>query len=267
MKPTERYQLELREFRTSMESNFLRALKIIGAALVLFTVIFLAQRSAGTPDHLTLHPQSMNGLIGVFTAPLLHADMKHLVGNLMGIGILGVLAFTIVPRATVRALPLVWLGAGLGTWFLGRSESAHLGASGVTHGLAFLLFTLMLYRRDRSSIAAFFVAFFFFGGMLLTVFPREWNVSWEYHLSGAVFGFLAALLFRKLDQRAPEPRYSWDDDAEAELDAIDIELELPRPEDVPVLWHRQEASRGQVLPFQRPAQRSTPSESSPAQND
>jgi membrane associated rhomboid family serine protease len=255
MKPTERYALELREFRQALENNFRRALKWVAAGLVFIFVIFFAQQSAGTPDFLLLHPQSPQGLLGILTAPLLHGDMKHVLGNLMGLGILGCLALTLVPRATVRALPLIWIGAGIGTWVLGRSESAHLGASGITHGLAFLLFALLLYRRDRSSIAAFFIAFFFFGGMLITVFPREWNVSWEYHLSGAVFGFLAAILFRKLDQRAPQPRYSWDDDAEAD-EQQSTELELPRPEQVPVLWQRTETEQGKVLLFKR----STPPE-------
>ena len=101
--------------------------------------------------------------------------------------ILGTLAGTVFPRATLRALPLIWLGSGLGTWLI-ATGGFHLGASGVTHGLGFLVFTLGVLRRDRPAIAAALIAFFFFGGMLVSVLPHEIGVSWEYHLAGAVVG-------------------------------------------------------------------------------
>lgn len=251
MKPTERYQLELREYRQALDRQWRRGLPWVLGAIGLLVLIFLAQARAGTPEFLLLHPQSPAGALGILSAPLLHGDLKHLVGNLMGVGVLGLLAATLVPNAALRALPLIWLLAGIGTWVLGRPESGHLGASGITHGLAFFLFVQLLRRRDTASLGGFGVAFFLFGGMLLTVFPREWGVSWEYHLSGALAGLLAAFLFHGRDAVAPQPRYSWDDD-EAEAQAIHDPLEPPRPDEVPVLWHRapvQDERRGVVLRF------------------
>ena len=114
-----------------------------------------------------------------------------------------------------------------------------------------LLETALL-RRDRASIAAALIAFFFFGGMLLTVLPREMGVSWESHLSGAVAGILAGLLFRRADPIPPRRRYSWEDEGEPEPEET---LELPSPTGVPVIWHRRpelEPRSGVVLPFRRP---------------
>jgi len=163
--------------------------------------------------------------------------------------VLGTLAGTVFPRATIRALPLIWLGAGFGTWLIGTG-GYHLGISGVTHGLGFLVFTLALLRRDRASIAAALIAFFFFGGMLLTVLPQQWGVSWEYHFSGALMGVLAGVLWRRADPMPPRRRYSWEDEPEAELEWQ--ELEPSRPDDVPILWQRPaRPPGGAVLPFRR----------------
>jgi hypothetical protein len=118
--------------------------------------------------------------------------------------------------------------------------------------LMFLVFTLGLLRRDRPAIAAAMIAFFLYGGMLLTVLPHEPGVSWQAHLGGALAGVVAAWLFRSSDPVAPRKRYSWEleDDTSAQLAIEDREaLEPPRPNDVPVLWHRVEESRGSVLRF------------------
>src|SRR5690606_8094743 len=160
----------------------------------------------------------------------------------------------VYPRATVRGLPLMWLGSGLGAWLLGDPGSYHLGASGVTHGLMFLLFVLGLLRRDRASVAAGMIAFFFYGGMLLTVLPQEPGVSWQSHLGGAIGGVVAAWLFRRADPVAPRRRYSWEleeEEAGAELRREADPLEPGAPRDVPMLWQRPEPPRGTVVPFRR----------------
>jgi hypothetical protein len=94
--------------------------------------------------------------------------------------------------------------------------------------------------------------------MLLTVLPREAEVSWEAHLTGALGGMLAALLWRQLDPAPPRKKYSWE--LEEELEALQRErdeLELASPQDVPVLWRRPEPGdeRGTVLPFPGPRRR------------
>ncbi|WP_370465155.1 rhomboid family intramembrane serine protease [Luteimonas terricola] len=225
--------------------------------VALLAVVYIAQ--AGFDARLfSVAPGSIAGLFGILSAPLLHGSLEHVVANGVAVLFLGTLAGWVYPRATLRGLPLMWLGSGLGAWLLGAPGSWHLGASGVTHGLMFLVMALAVLRRDRAAIAATMIGFMFYGGMLLTVLPREPGVSWQSHLGGAIGGIVAAWLFRRFDPAAPRKRYSWElEEEQAAADAARAEAERDQfesqlPDDVPVLWTRPESDgdeRGKVLEF------------------
>ena len=244
--------------RKADRARLLRALKASLAFVLLLVVMFAVQQALDWRPF-AVSPHTAAGLLGVLTAPLLHGSPEHLGGNAVSLLLLGTLAGAVYPRATIRALPLLWLGSGLGAWLLGDIGSRHLGASGLGHGLLFLVFVLGLLRRDRASIAAAMIAVFLYGGMLLTVLPREFGVSWQSHLGGAVAGVAAAFLFRRRDPQPPRRKYSWDIEEEqaareARAAAEDRDqFEPGAPREVPVLWHRNDdaAETGVVLPFPR----------------
>lgn len=234
--------------------RLLRAFNVSLAFVLVLLVVYSAQSDLDL-RRLSVAPHDLSSWPGLLTAPLLHGSFEHLAANAGALLILGTLAGSVYPRATRWALPLMWLGSGIGAWLLGEAGSHHLGASGVTHGLLFMVGTLGLLRRDRASIAAAMIGFLFYGGMLMTVLPNEPGISWQSHLGGAVGGLLAGLLFRRLDPLPPRQRYSWEDEDEDE-DATRAneerdELEPPAPATVPVLWRRDErdSARGVVLRF------------------
>src|SRR3990167_1151595 len=233
-------------------ARFKRALTLSMLAVVVLGTIFFLQDLAPSLRPYSLQPQVGAGLLGVLTAPLLHGSIGHLAANSLSVLILGTLAGTVFPRATLRALPVLWIGSGLGTWLI-ATGGFHIGASGVTHGLGFLVFTLGILRRDRPAIAASLIAFFFFGGMLMSVLPIEMGVSWEYHLSGAVFGVICGFVWRRADPVPPRRRYSWEIEEEQPPETT---LEVPSPDEVPVIWNRPAdrapTETGVVLPFRRP---------------
>lgn len=206
----------------------------------------------------SVRPWSAEGLRGLLGAPLLHGSGGHLAANTVALLLLGTLAGSVYPRATLPALPLLWLGSGLGAWLLGEPGSHHLGASGLSHGLMFLVFVLGLLRRDRPAIAAALIAFFLYGSMLLTVLPQTPGVSWQSHLGGALAGVACAFWLRRRDPLPARRRYSWELEEEAEAAAAEAaraareSLEPPSPREVPVLWRREPEARGQVLPMAPP---------------
>jgi membrane associated rhomboid family serine protease len=239
--------------RQADRRRLLRALNASLGCVLLLALVYSAQ-SAFDVAALAVSPGSLAGLLGVLGAPLLHGSIEHLAANAIALVLLGTLAGAVYPRATVLALPLLWLGSGLGAWLLGEPGSHHLGASGLTHGLMFLVLGLGLLRRDRPAVAAAMIAFFLYGGMLLTVLPHEPGVSWQSHLGGAVAGVVAAWLLRHRDPLPPRRRYSWEIEEELEREAAQREreeLELQSPREVPVLWRRPEADDtvGKVLRF------------------
>ncbi len=198
---------------------------------------------------LGIEPRQLRGLVGILSAPFAHASFEHLMSNTLPLALLATLTLYAYPRAAQWALPMIWLLSGLGVWLFAR-DSVHVGMSGVNHGLMFFLFLTGLFRRDRLGVAIALVVFFFYGGMLLTVLPREENISFEYHLAGAAAGALAAILLFRLDPKPPRKRYSWEDEDDAHA-AADDELDLPRPDDVPVLWKRdpESAQGARILQF------------------
>jgi membrane associated rhomboid family serine protease len=170
------------------------------------------------------------------TAPFVHASFAHLMSNTLPTGLLAALALYAYPRATRLALPFIWIVSGVGVWLWARA-SIHVGISGISHGMMFFLFFMGLLRRDRLGVAISLAVFFLYGGMVMTVLPRDPQVSFEYHLFGALAGLIAAFVWHNRDPQAPRKRYSWEiEEEEAERHAMDPELDLPRPENVPVLW-------------------------------
>lgn len=198
-------------------------------------------------------PGAFAGLPGIVLAPLLHADMGHLLGNASALLILGTTLGTVYPRSALRIVASAWIFAGVFTWLIGR-PAVHIGASGLTHGLFFALFLLGAVRGDRPARVAGGIALMLFGGMALSVLPGEWRTSWEMHAGGALGGLFAAAWWRALDPPPTRAPYSWEIEEEfaGGSRAPDSEtLEPPRPREVPVLWVERTPERGVVLPFRR----------------
>ena len=249
MDPYQQYQNEYSAYLGRLKDRFHLSLTVMMAWVVILGGFFLAQDYWFSTQAFAIRPLQPEGLIGVLTAPLLHGSMGHLSSNAFAFLIVGTLAGSLYPRAALRAWPIIWLGSGLGTWFISLGGQ-HIGASGITVGLMFFLIAQGLRRRDKVSLGALMLALFFFGGMVLSILPQEQGISWEYHLSGAAFGLLTGLAFAGLDERAPKRLYSWDLEPESDESTADPELDLPVAPEIPVIWQRPERRPGDnVLPF------------------
>ena len=156
-----------------------------------------------------IHPNTPMGLVGIFTAPLVHGSLEHLFNNTLPLIIMGTMLAVGYPKVWWRVLWLIWLLSGLGVWLFAR-EANHIGASGIAHGLFFFILVASMFRRDKSSVAIMMIVFLLYGGMTMTIFPREEYISFEYHFFGALAGVIAAFLWRSVDPLPPVKRYRWE---------------------------------------------------------
>ena len=160
--------------------------------------------------HYGLRPRHVDGLIGIFTAPLLHSGAEHLFSNSLPLIVALTTILYLYPRSAMRVIPVIWVGSGLLAWIIGR-ESLHFGASGFVYGLLAYVFIGGILRLDMRSVAVSVMVWFLYGSMIWGVLPIRPNMSWELHLSGAILGVAMAIVFRRWDL-TPVKRYSWEDD-------------------------------------------------------
>lgn len=183
-----------------------------GAFVVLLWLIhFLITVSGWDATALALRPGEPAGLLGVATAPLIHGSWLHLFGNTLALLVLGIGVLYGTPMAARIALPLIWIGSGVGVWLFAR-EAAHVGASGLTYGMMFFIFFLGILRRDKRSIALSLLVFFLYGSMIWGIFPGDPGVSFEYHFFGALAGTFSAFLLRHHDPLPVSRPDDWDDE-------------------------------------------------------
>lgn len=205
-KPDPRYtqsKRARRNFRLSLRMS----LVFIG---VLWTVFIIDQAFGLRLGQFGLRPGSVPGLIGVVTAPLLHANFQHILSNTLPMLISMTAILYLYTNSALRVIPLVWVGSGALSWLIGR-PNLHIGASGLIYGLLAFVFISGILRRDLRSVSVSLLVGFLYGSMVWGVLPTRPQMSWEMHLSGAMIGVMLAFVFRKWD-RVPVVRYEWEDD-------------------------------------------------------
>ena len=189
-----------------------RAFLIAAAFAAVLWAIKIVEAALGLNlTEYALYPLSLLGLRGVLLAPLLHGGFAHLVANTAPILVLGTALLYGYPKAARIVIPAIWLGSGLAVWLFAR-PAFHLGASGLTFGMMFFVFTIGALRWDRRAIALSLAVFLLYGGMIWGVLPTDPGISFEYHLAGAVLGVGLAVVLRDLDPPPPEKSYSWEGD-------------------------------------------------------
>lgn len=200
--------------------KFLISLFITLSFVLLLWVVKLFETFTKTElSFLGVLPRETKGLIGIVTAPLIHSDFSHLASNTFTLIVLMMFLFYAYTNSSFRVFFTVYIFSNVLVWIFGR-EAYHIGASGVVYGLVTFLFFVGLFRSDSKSIGLSLVVTFMYGGLVWGVLPTDPKISFEAHLSGAVVGLLAALIFRNRDP-LPE-KYKWEDE---ETDEDDIDLE------------------------------------------
>jgi len=145
---------------------------------------------------LGIRPRTISGLTGIIFSPFLHANLKHLLSNLLPLVIMGCFVSALAPSLYFfRTLMLMVLSGGL-TW-LTSSSGVVIGASGLVFAYWSYLITNGFISRRTKDLFVALITFLVYGAMIFSLFKIEQGVSWAGHFSGAVAGVLLALKQRK----------------------------------------------------------------------
>lgn len=172
------------------------ALAVVGALAAALILTFVLSLFAGPylVSELGIQPRRLDGLDGILFAPLLHANLSHLLGNLLPLLVFSFLTLLEGVRRFVTALASSWLASGIGVWLFGGGLT--VGISGVVFGLFAYLIVRGFYNRSVPQVLLAVVLFLIYGSLLWGLLPTALGVSWQAHLFGAVGGVLAAVLMR-----------------------------------------------------------------------
>ena len=184
----------------------------------LLWIIMIFQESSGVSlAAFGVLPRHSDGLIGILTMPLIHANYAHLWANSFPLIVLGAGVNYFYPEVAGKTWAIIYLLTGLLVWLFARM-SDHIGASGIIYGLAAFLFFGGFFRKNIRLLAVSLMILIYYGGIFWGVFPIDPHISWEGHLFGAVSGTFAAFIFRN---KGPKPeRPDWDNEIDNQDDGL-----------------------------------------------
>lgn len=173
---------------------------------------------------LGVYPMEKKGVFGIFAHPLVHSSFKHLFANTIPLLFLLWCLFYFYKDLSALIFFFIWIAGGIFTFIIGK-PGWHVGASGLIYGLAFYLFFSGILRKHIPLIAISLLITFLYGGLIWNMFPFFANesTSWEGHLSGAIAGTIAAVIFRKHGPQKPEYPEEEDDDENNKEDLEETE--------------------------------------------
>lgn len=180
--------------RHAIREELSAVLAFVGFIWLVFTIGYIPGLQL---ENYGIVPRTAAGLIGILTAPFLHANLAHIINNTIPLAVLLVLLAGSRADSWAIVLSIVLLSGAL-LWLFGR-PAIHIGASSLIYGLVAYLFVSGLREQRFVPLAIAVLVGFLYGGTLASgVLPR-WGsyISWEGHLFGAVAGALVAYLITR----------------------------------------------------------------------
>lgn len=196
-------------------SKFAKSLAIPFAFVLFLWAIYFSQGTFNLPYvQYGILPRKISGLVGILSAPLIHANISHLFSNTPTLLILSIAIMYFYPSSSLKVFGAIYLLTGIFVWLFAR-EAYHIGASGIIYGLLGFLFFSGVFRRDNRSIALALLVTFIYGGLVWGILPGVKGISWESHLFGGISGIIVSFIYRKED---PYIKYDWEREEDIETD-------------------------------------------------
>ncbi|WP_028648693.1 rhomboid family intramembrane serine protease [Nocardiopsis sp. CNT312] len=144
-----------------------------------------------------LRAWTLDDLWTVLTAPFMHGNLPHLIGNSLPFLVLGSLvAFSGLSRFLLTTL-IVTLVSGVGVWLFSTPGTLTVGASGLVFGYFGYTVLRGIIERKTVDIVIMICVIIFYGTMIWGVLPQYPGVSWQAHLFGFIGGLVSAYALPK----------------------------------------------------------------------
>ncbi|MGB3180851.1 MAG: rhomboid family intramembrane serine protease [Cyclobacteriaceae bacterium] len=195
---SEEKNIEGRKFRRSL-------LFTLAFTMLLWLVKGMEEWAVGDLGYLGILPRTLHGTFGIFTAPLIHGDLAHLLSNTFPLILLGIGVFYFYDKIALEVFGWIYITTGFWVWLAARGNAYHIGASGIVYGLMGFLFFSGVFRKDVRGIAISLAVLFLYGGMILGMSPSNPDISYESHILGMLAGAFFAFYFRKARLSTDEP--------------------------------------------------------------
>ncbi len=181
------------EGRSSFFGSSVAPFRLVFIMWLVFSIEFFGQFDFGW---LGIRPRTLSGLIGIFTAPMIHGNLAHLISNTVPLLFLGSTLFFFYERIGKTVFFRCYIWTNLLVWIFSPRVTYHIGASGLIYGLSSFLIFFGLIRKDFWSLVISITIFAMYGGIFYGVLPLDSRVSWESHLAGSIVGAATAFDLR-----------------------------------------------------------------------
>lgn len=161
---------------------------VIWGVHIVNTVVF-----GGSLSAFGIEPRDTSSLVGILFAPLLHADLSHLISNTAPGAIFSFLVGCTGARTWWEVTGFTVLVAGAGIWFFGAAGSVHIGASSLVYGWLAYLVVRGVFNRSLGQLAVGITVGVAYSGLIWGILPGTPGISWQGHLFGALGGILAGM--------------------------------------------------------------------------
>ena len=141
--------------------------------------------------------QSLPGLVGILTAPLIHSNIIHVFSNTFPLLFLGTVLFFFFEGVGRPVFFQCYFLPNVLVWLISTRDTYHIGASGMVYALASFIIVFGLLKREFWSVLVAIVVTVSYGSIFVYgLFPDNTNISWEAHVGGAVTGIGSAIYYR-----------------------------------------------------------------------
>lgn len=141
--------------------------------------------------------RDVGSLVNILTAPFVHGNIDHLMGNALPLFSLGLIAAIPSPKRFLLMTIVVIVVSGFGVWLASPAHVVTIGASGVVFGyFSYLLLRGLVDRRPADVLISIGIAIAYGSYMWSGIGFGVAGVSWQGHVSGIVGGVVAALVVR-----------------------------------------------------------------------